>query len=280
MPVDPALFDDDLKALKKRYGADSIHNADEVLEVERIPVNSPSIMRITSGPNKSGQIVGGIPMGRVTRAYGAPSTGKTRLAFDLIANAQQYRSERFPRGLSCCYWNVEKQFDPVHAAGFGIDIPALKIQELDVIEDIAAAMELMLRSVHLHVIDSASFANPLEELVGAQDKKNPEYQVQVGAHARAWKRAINRIHHAMDKDENLLFIIDHVGSKNVANGRAQVEEPLSGKRMAFRSDLSLHFKSGAWLYHDKRGNLVTKDKVVEETGSSPEGQKAADGQEI
>jgi RecA/RadA recombinase len=269
-----------MEILQKRYGNDSIHSGNEMLAIERIPVDSPSIMRITSGPGLDGKIIGGIPVGRVTRIYGGESTGKTRLGWNIIANAQRYRSERFPDGLTCVYWNVEKQYDPVFVSRFGVDVEALKIEENDIIEDIAASMELLLRSRHLHIIDSASFANSLEELLGKEGGKNPEYQHQVAAHARAWKFAINRIHHAMDKDENIVVIIDHVGMKNVANGRAQVEEPLSGRRMRFRSDLSLHFRAGSWLFHNKYGVLVPKDAIKEETGASPEGMKSPDGQEI
>ena len=277
MPVDPSLFDRDAEILRQRHGPDVVQSGSEVLAIERIPVDSPSIMRITSGPDLDGNIVGGVPVGRVTRIYGNESSGKSLFCWNIIKNAQQYRSPRFPDGLSCCLWDTEKQYDPVFVRKQGVDTDALKIVRLDIIEDIAAAMELLLRSIHLHVIDSASFATPLEELVGKQGDKDPQYQVQVGAHARAWKRAINRIHHAMDPSRNVLLITDHVGVKNVAAGGYQVEEPLSGRRMRYRSDLSICFRSGSWLFYDKRGQLATKDKVKEETGMSPEGQKSADG---
>jgi hypothetical protein len=131
-------------------------------------------------------------------------------------------------------------------------------------------------SIHLHVIDSASFATPLEELIGKKDSSRPEYELQRGAHARAWKRAITRIHTRMDKDENVLIIIDHTGR----DMQTQAERPLSGRRMEYSSDLSIHLRRGPWLFYNKHNRLDLYDKVKDESGADPRGQKEADGVEV
>jgi RecA/RadA recombinase len=237
-------------------------------------------MRISAGVDLQGNISGGIPIGRVTRIYGSESTGKTLLSWDAIAAAQIFQSARFPHGLSCVYWNVEKQFDPAFARRHGVDVSKLGVMQTVIIEDIAGQMDVLLSSRHLHVIDSASFATPMEELVGPKKQgkatKTPEYEVQVGAHARAWKRAINRIHNRMDKDENVVIILDHVGTDMTT----QSEKPLSGRRMAFRSDLSIHLKRGPWLFYNKHGRLDTNDAIAKDEGMGPAGLKEPDGIEI
>lgn len=270
MPVDPSLLDRDISLINERYGNDMIHTGAAELPIERIPLGPeyPGLNRILGG---------GVACGRVMRCYGDPSTGKTLLAWEVIRAAQNYRSERFPNGLGCCYWNVEAQFDKIFVKSRGVDTDKLMIMNHKIIEDIAATMEVLLSSVHLHVIDSASFASPLEEIAGKKDSKRPEYDVQVGAHARAWKRAINRIHNRMDKNDNIVFIIDHMSGPGVSGG---ARSPLSGRRIEFRSDCSMHLRRGAWLYYSKNDRLEVKDKVAEETGVNPEGQRPTDGIEV
>jgi RecA/RadA recombinase len=278
MTVDVSLFDRDSKLLRQRYGNESLHRASDQIPVERIPLPLPEIMRIISTHDDEGRVIAGIPMGRITRLWGDTSTGKTMITYYIIAAAQQYRSERFPDGITTAYWNIEGQFDSVHAATFGIDLEKLELFEgYTLIEDIAGAMELALGSIHLHVLDSASFATPMGEIAGPKGSKRPEYDVysQQGLHARAWKFAINRIHHRMDKDENAIVIIDHA-----SQDMNKVEYALSGKRMAFRSDLSIHLKKGAHLYYNKNGRLDVYDKVKETFKDDPRGTKQADGTEV
>jgi RecA/RadA recombinase len=71
-PVDSSTLDDDLRAINERRGPDSIRRGNEQPPIDRIPLLSPALMRITSG---------GIPLGRVTRLWGDPGTGKA-LAID------------------------------------------------------------------------------------------------------------------------------------------------------------------------------------------------------
>jgi hypothetical protein len=72
MPVNADLLDADLAAIRERRGIDAIRRGSEQPPVDRIPLPSPALMRITSG---------GIPLGRITRLWGDPSTGKA-LALD------------------------------------------------------------------------------------------------------------------------------------------------------------------------------------------------------
>lgn len=264
MPVDASLLEEDMKIIRQRRGdQDAVHDGSLTQQVVKMPVPSPGLMRITGG---------GIPIGRMTRMWGGPSSGKSLIGWMIIRAAQQLRSEMFPNGLESTYWNVEKQFDPIFTAGRGVDIERMKVEEATIIEDIAGEMELLMRSCHLHVLDSASFAVCRDEIASETD------QWHRALDARAWKRAINRIHNAMDKDENILVFIDHAGTDQITGS----EHALGAKRLEFKSDLSIHFKAGAWLFYDDWGHLEKNDKLKDKTknGIGPAGTKEADGVEI
>jgi RecA/RadA recombinase len=263
VPVDASQLDEHIKTIQERRGNGAIHDGSDTQRVQRLALPSPGLMRITGG---------GIPLGRMTRLWGMPSTGKSLIAWMVIRAAQELSNDRFPNGLESCYWNVEKQYDPIFTGERGVDIDRMKIEEVTVIEDIAAEMQLLMGSCHLHVIDSASMAIARDELASEAD------QWHRGLDARAWKRAINRIHDAMDKEENILVAIDHAGQDQITGK----EHALGGKRMEFKSDMSLHFVKGAWLFYDEWGHLEKNDKLKEKSknGLGPTGSKEADGIEI
>jgi RecA/RadA recombinase len=262
MTIDPSLLQRDMEIIRKKRGEDAIRMSDQVQERTRIFMPEfPTLMAITCSDG-----VAGIPLGAVTRIYGTPSAGKTQLAYWIIRAAQQM-------GISCIYWNVEGQFDEKYVKSIGVDTAKLVLRDTDVIEYIAEEMEILLSSVQLHVIDSASFATSLEQLAA----KPSEWRQQRGIHAAAWKSAIGRIHHRMDKSASVVIVIDH----EVVDQQGH-SAPLSGQRMAFRSDLSIQMSRGAWLFYDEHGELVTNDVLKEKSkyGIGAAGLKQADGSEV
>jgi RecA/RadA recombinase len=262
-PVDASLLEKDMKVIRDRRGDDAIHNGNHIHHVIKLPIPSPGLMRITGG---------GVPIGRMTRLWGGPSSGKSLIGWMIISAAQKYLTEALPIGMEATYWNVEKQYDPIFTKDRGVDTERMMVEEATIIEDIAGEMEILMRSCHLHVLDSASFAVCRDELASDAD------QWFRALDARAWKRAINRIHNAMDKEENMLVCIDHAGTDQVTGS----EHALGAKRLEFKSDLSMHFKTGAWLFYDDWGHLEKNDKLKDKTknGVGPAGTKEADGVEI
>ncbi len=73
-------LDELLAGVAKKYGKGAIHKASESVPVNRIPFLQPNLNRATEG---------GVPMGRFTAMMGAPNSGKSRVAFEIIAQAQQ-----------------------------------------------------------------------------------------------------------------------------------------------------------------------------------------------
>lgn len=75
-------------------------------ERRRIPTGIPSVDKLTHG---------GIPLGTLTEICGAESTGRTALAFALLAQATQ-------RGECCAWIDTAGAFDPLSAAEAGADL--------------------------------------------------------------------------------------------------------------------------------------------------------------
>ena len=255
-PIDASLLDEDIKRLQKIYGKDSFHRGSDQPEIRRLELSSPSLNRITGG---------GIPYGRVTRLWGMPGGSKSHAAWEIIHSAQR-------DGVLCAYWNIEKQYDELHCrVHLGIDTRQLFIGEVTTIEDLTEQMELMMRSIPVHVVDSTSQAASREEFAGEVGDWHR------GLDARVWKKSIKRIKHRMDKDEHIIVLISHAGQDMTT----KVEYAKDGGEIEFNSDMSLNFRKGSWLfYHPETGLLDKADKIKGDVGISPSGQKEADGFEV
>lgn len=256
-PIDHSLLEKDLAVIRKNRGESAILRGDEQDPVKRIEVDSPAIMRITGG---------GIPLGRVSRFWGKRSSGKSHVAWMVVRAAQH-------AGLLAAYWNAEKQYDEIHCReNLGINTKELFIGQTTVIEEIGREMDLLLRSIDLHVVDSTSFATSADEL--AEDTGDWQRALD----ARVWKKVIKRINNRMDKDDNAIILIDHAGTDQ----KTKVEYPKGGDSLDYASSMNLHFKLGSWLFYDPHdGYLEKEDKIKEKDSTlSYAGLKDPDGQEI
>lgn len=112
-------LEDAISHIEKRFGKGSILRMGESggrMAVEVIPSGSLSL-DLALG-------VGGIPRGRVTEIYGPESSGKTTLAYHVVAEAQK-------KGGTALYIDVEHALDPGYAAGCGVNVEDLLISQPD-----------------------------------------------------------------------------------------------------------------------------------------------------
>jgi RecA/RadA recombinase len=260
-PVLIENLDRDIAVIRKRRGKTSIQTGAEEPPITRIPLESPALMRITSG---------GIPLGRITRLWGQPGGGKSRIAYLIAKAAQELRGPNFPAGLMVCWHDIEKVFSKEYAEYVGMNVDTLLIRDGDIIEDVARELQLLLGSVHCHVLDSVSEAKP-------QDRLNKDAgDWDVGLKIRVWEKAFEYIMNALDKQENCIIQIDHA----TKSFQTKSEKPLGGKEMEHQSGLNLQLKQTKWLYYDEEGLLQTEDKLKEKGIIGIAGTKEADGQEI
>jgi RecA/RadA recombinase len=260
--VDILNLDRDIALIKKRRG-NVIGIASEEPPITRIPLESPVLMRITSG---------GIPLGRITRIFGGPSSGKTLASYGIINAAHNLRSSDYPIGLECCYYDIEQQFSVDFAKSLGIATDRLIRWDGQIIEDVATEMEKLLGSIHVHVLDSISEALPMDRF-----KHDPSEWGGINLKIRSWEKAWEYIMRKMDKSENAIIAISHV--TKTGNDRKS-EKALDGKEIEHLSGLSIQMKQTKWLYYDEEGFLQTEDKLKEKGILGIAGQREADGQEI
>lgn len=232
MPVDPTQLDKVLNLIKQEYGDESVRGNMELKPVDRIPTGEPML---------DWCIGGGMPLGRWVHLYGPWGSAKTLIALLTVAGAQRM-------GLTCAWHDVEKQFDPVWATKWGVDIDPKKLVVFDssVTEEVGEMLEASLGSIHLHVIDSIAGAISTDELAGDAKDWKP------GIGARTWGKVLRRVNERFDPKENTIILVNQLRS---TFGYGGAEEPTGGKAIEYISSLSLNLKRSTWLFKDKNGIL-------------------------
>lgn len=276
--VDPSTINEIVAAVEKEYGEQSMHKGSEAQRVARIPF--PSLeLNIASG--------GGIPLGRISRVFGAYSSGKTLTMLNIISAAQKLNLiaeqmleskidsvkrrgeellEKFPNGMEAAYYNIEKSWDKEFAKDLGIDTDRLFVVEGSVLEKVGTIIEASLGGIHLHIIDSASAAVTYDEL--NSDIEDWHRAIK----ARAWGKVLDHIQEKIDSTENSVVVIDQART----NQKTGAEMAPGGNKLDHASSMTVHFRRGKWLY-DREG-LLKPD--APKTANTIHGKPEADGFEI
>ena len=239
-----------INAIRKKYGENSLRYGDEQDAIGRISTGSLAFDYATGG---------GIPIGRFSRFYGGFSSCKSLTCWRIIQEAQA-------QGMTCAYYNIEKQYDRSLVERIGIDSKSLMIVEGTTIEETSAKMEALLGSVDLHVVDSCSNAVSIDEL-------NADVaDWQMGLAARVWGKVLRRINERISTN-NTVILVDQIRESMAYGGGHRVP---GGRIMEHISSMSVLFRKGKWMFYDKHGNLSV-DAVSSDTLS---GSAEADGIEI
>lgn len=248
-PVRPEDYDEIVARVNRKYEG-SLKRGDEFDHPNRISTGSLELDMAMGG---------GVPMGRFSRFYGGPSSTKTLTTYETIRNAQQM-------GLTCAYYNIEKQYDPKFVGERGVDASALTIVDGTTIEQVGEQMEALLGVVHLHVLDSCTYAVSEDELNADLRDWRP------GIQARAWGKVFRRLNERFDHYENTVILIDQVRT----NFRTGGDEAPGGRILDHQSSMTVYFKKGSWLFRNGDGDL--DEKAKQEKGMS--GQIEPSGIEI
>lgn len=260
-PVDTSQLDAIIAAANKRFKDTSpIHTGDQTQPVYRIPWDSLEMNLATYG---------GAPMGRIIRLWGGYSSGKTLNLWGLAKQAQQHRSERFPDGLIVAYYNVEGTYDPVFTRDMmGVDIEKLVIVEGTLIEDISTKLDALLHAAHIHIIDSVSMAQSVHSFTASKESRQP------GLDAVAWKNALRSAEENMDKQENMIAIVQHA----VVDFKTTALKPQGGSMANFANAMSLKHRQATKLYRTEGGDWT--DKRPQKGNDDLTGTHKVDGYEI
>src|SRR5213593_4382544 len=103
-----------LSQIEKQFGKGSVMRLGErpTLNIDTVPTGSIAL-DLALG-------VGGMPRGRIIEIYGQESSGKTTLAYHIIAEAQR-------QGGIAAFVDAEHAVDPLYARSLGVDIDNLLV---------------------------------------------------------------------------------------------------------------------------------------------------------
>ena len=183
-------------SIEKKFGKGSIMRlgSRENLTTEVISTGSLSL-DIALG-------VGGLPRGRVIEIYGQESSGKTTLAYHVVAEAQR-------RGGMAAFIDAEHAVDPVYARNLGVDIDNLLVSQPDTGEEALEIMDALARSGALDVIvlDSVAALVPKAEMEGEMG------DTHVGIQARLMSQALRKLGSVVSNANTACIFINQIREK-------------------------------------------------------------------
>src|SRR4028119_503208 len=240
-----------MSQIDRRFGKGSIMKMGEASSrraIEVIPTGAISL-DIALG-------VGGIPRGRITEIYGPESSGKTTLAQHIIAECQKM-------GGTAAFIDAEHAFDPIYAAGCGVNIEDLLVSQPDTGEQALEICETLIRSgaVDVVVIDSVAALVPRAEIEGDMGDSH------VGLQARLMSQALRKLSGAVAKSKTALIFLNQLRMKiGVMFGNP--ETTTGGNALKFYASVRLDIrrietiKSGTESVGNRVRVKVVKNKVA------------------
>jgi recombination protein RecA len=186
--------------------------------------------------------IGGFARGRIVEIYGPEASGKTTIALQVVAQAQN-------QGGICAFIDAEHALDPVYAEKLGIHVHDLIISQPDFGEQALDIAEMLIRSgaVDVIVIDSVAALVPKAELDGDMG------DTHVGLQARLMSQALRKLTPVVHKSKTVLIFINQVRQNISAAAFAPKETTTGGNALKFYSSLRLDVR--------RIESLKTKDGV-------------------
>ena len=146
--------------------------------------------------------VGGMPRGRVAEVFGPESSGKSTLAYHVMAEAQRSGGE-------AAYIDAEHALDATYAATCGVNIDDLLVSQPDSAEQGLEICEYLVRSgaLDIVVVDSVAALVPRSELEGDMG------DTHVGLQARLMSQALRKLTAAISRSNTAVMFINQIREK-------------------------------------------------------------------
>jgi recombination protein RecA len=146
--------------------------------------------------------VGGIPRGRMTEIYGQESSGKTTLAYHIVAECQK-------AGGVAAFVDAEHSVDAAYAKNLGVDIDSLLVSQPDTGEEALEIMDALIRSgaVDIVVLDSVAALVPKAEIEGDMGDSH------MGLQARLMSQCLRKIGGSLSKSNSCALFINQIREK-------------------------------------------------------------------
>lgn len=196
--------------------------------------------------------IGGIPRGRITEIYGGESSGKTTIAYHIIAECQK-------NGGICAFIDAEQSVDCVYAENLGVKTDELLVSQPDTGEEALEIMDSLIRSgaIDLVVLDSVAALVPKEEIVGVMG------QSHIGLQARLMSQALRKIGGSLNKSNTAAVFINQLRDKVGQMGPSFYGTPETtpgGRALKFWSSVRLEVKK-AEAIKDGTEQIGSRTKV-------------------
>lgn len=177
--------------------------------------------------------LGGIPRGAYTMIYGPKSSGKSTLAYYLIAQAQR-------KNLLCAWIDVEATFDEAFAQICGVDLEKLTYVLPDDAEDaINADRDLIDNGYDVIVLDSLGAMVTQKEIDADPEKSQP------AARARIIKRFFLTTNMAGFKANVTHILINQLASTMKTDSYGNpIKTPAGGEAVGFFPSCWISMKAG------------------------------------
>lgn len=250
MEKDKAL-DMALSQIERQYGKGAIMRlGDDTAGVQVSSVSTGSLgLDLALG-------VDGVPRGRVVELFGPESSGKTTLAFHVVAEAQR-------NGGKAAFVDAEHAMDPVYARKIGVDVDELLLAQPDNGEQALEIVELLIRSGALDVVvvDSVAALTPRAEIEGEMGDSH------VGLQARLMSQALRKLAGTIHKTHTSAIFINQLREKvGVMFGNPEVTP--GGRALKFYSSVRMDIrrietlKEGTEAVGNRVRVRVVKNKVA------------------
>ena len=200
--------------------------------------------------------VGGYPKGRIIEIYGPESSGKTTLALEAIAQAQE-------AGGRCAFIDAEHAIDPEYAKTLGVDIDSLILSQPDYGEQALEIVDMLAKSnaIDLIVVDSVAALVPKAELEGTFEDSS------VGLQARLMSKALRKLAGILSKTSCTVIFINQLREK-VGVMYGNPETTTGGRALKFYATIRIEIRRGEQIKEGDKyvGNIVNV-KVLKKTKS-------------
>ncbi len=202
--------------------------------------------------------VGGVPRGRITEIHGAESSGKTTIAYHIVAEAQK-------AGGVAAFVDAEHSVDPEYARNLGVDINKLLISQPSTGEEALEIMDALVRSgaIDVVVLDSVAALVPKAEMEGEMGDSH------MGLQARLMSQAMRKLNASISKTNTAAIFINQIREKiGVMFGNPETTP--GGRALKFYASIMLDVRRIETLKQgtDMVGNRV-KVKVVKNKVAPP-----------
>jgi recombination protein RecA len=214
-----------ISQIERSFGKGSIMRLGDRESAEPVPVIPTGSLALDIATG-----VGGYPRGRVVEIYGPESSGKTTLALNAIARAQDM-------GGIAAFIDAEHAMDVSYAGKLGVKVEDLLVSQPDTGEQALEVAEALVRSgaVDIIVIDSVAALVPRAEIEGDMGDSLP------GLQARLMSQALRKLTAAIAKSHTTVIFINQIRMKiGVMFGNP--ETTTGGNALKFYSSLRLDIR--------------------------------------